>query len=556
VSAVAGVFAWNGDRADVGAARKMLGAMTARGGGRAAVLQQGAAVLAVSRFDWEMAPRFSGGVLLAEDGDVVVAADASLYYRDDLCLALERKGVVARGCTASDLLLAAYRAWGTACTDHLEGDWAFVVWDRTRGRVFCARDFGGKRPLFYAEPGGALLVASSISGLLAHPRCSADLNPTAIAADAAGLFAAAHHTAYRAVSVLPAGWSLVAEAGRTRLHRHWQPPAIQPERRTGFEAAAEELRSLLCRAVAERLDPREPTSVWLSGGWDSTAVFGAGGQVLRDSGSEPLRAVSLSFPPGDPGREDELITAVAEHGKSPVDWIDMHGVPLLDRPHRRAAARDEPFAHAFETGNRALAEGSRRAGARVAFDGSGGDQLFQVTHVYLADLFRTFRWAALAREWRLKGLAGTGHRNFFRWAVQPVLPRPLLLAAAALRGGRPLRGYLERPLPGWMDPGFVRTHRLLERERDATPRRSGASRADYETFWYLTHPYFPRAFACVAAFALEAGVELRSPLYDLRIVHFALSRPREERSSGRETKRTLRRAMRRWSGASGRSTWA
>jgi len=544
MSAIAGVFAWKGNQADAGTARKMLAAMSARGNDRSAVWEDGQALLAASRFEWEMAPGFSGPVLVVEDGDLAVAADASLFYRDDLLRALEREGVVPGGSTSSHLVLAAYRAWGTECPRHLEGDWAFALWDRTRRRVFCARDFGGKRPLFYANLGGTLLVASAISALLAHPRCPAELNAVAIAADAAGLFAAADDTAYRAASVLRAGWSLVSEDGDVRLARHWTPPPIRPNRGVDFEAAAEELRSLLLRSAAERLAPEGPTSVWLSGGWDSTAVFGAGERTLRDrAADEHLHAVSLSYPPGDPGREDELISSVAGHWSSPVHWIDITAVPLLDRPEQRAAARDEPFAHAFEMGNRALAEGSRGVGTRVAFDGSGGDQLFQVTQVYLADLFRTFRWIALSREWKLKGLGGTGYRNFFRWAIQPALPQSLLQAGTALRGGRPLRGYLERPIPEWIDRRFLEIHGLAKRERDAGPRRIGSSRADYETHWYLTHPYFPRAFAAVAGFALEAGVELRSPLYDQRIVEFALTRPREERSSGRETKRALRRAM-------------
>jgi asparagine synthase (glutamine-hydrolysing) len=64
-----------------------------------------------------------------------------------------------------------------------------------------------------------------------------------------------------------------------------------------------------------------------------------------------------------------------------------------------------------------------------------------------------------------------------------------------------------------------------------------------EADFFLASPTFPRAFQCLSTFALEAGVELRSPLYDRRIVEFASGRPREERNTGRETKRLLRRAM-------------
>ena len=505
----------------------------------------GEATLATARFPWEFAGGLSGPVSVVEDGALAVAADAGLYYQRDLRRQLQQAGVPVRGTTPSHLILAAYRAWGERCAERLEGDFAFVLWDGDKRRVVCARDFGGKRPLFHAQFGGTLAVASTIPALLAHPRCPTDIDPIAIAADATGFFAAAHDTAYRAVSQLRAGFTLVHEGSNTRISPHWMPPAVQESAGTGFEEAADELRELLMSSVRERLAPTGPTSVWLSGGWDSTAVFAAGEHALQEQGSDHhLHAISISFPPGDLGREDELIVAATERWGSAVHWLDIGDIPLLDRPLRGATTRDEPFAHAFESCNRALAAGSRAVGARIALDGVGGDQLFQVSNVYIADLFRTGRWLALAREWRLKGMTGSGFRGFFRGALQPLLPDVMLRAAGTLRGARPLRRQLERPLPDWIDRDFVRRTGLVERERLHTPKRSRADRAAYETEWYLSHPFFPRAFACVHGFALEHGVEVRSPLYDGRIVRFAATRPRSERSQGTETKRLLRRAMR------------
>ncbi|MBA3556934.1 MAG: hypothetical protein H0W29_19590, partial [Gemmatimonadales bacterium] len=126
----------------------------------------------------------------------------------------------------------------------------------------------------------------------------------------------------------------------------------------------------------------------------------------------------------------------------------------------------------------------------------------------------------------------------------PLLPGWLRRSVAPIRGGRPLRGHLERPLPSWLRADFAERTGLLEREAASTPPRGTMAPSAYETYWYLHHPYFPRAFACVADFALEEGVEVRSPLFDRRVAEFAVTRPREERADGRETKRLLRRAMR------------
>ena len=548
MSAVGGVFEADAREIPQSTIAHMLQAMGPRSGARVDLWRQDGAALCVSRHEWETAEGLSGTVGVLEEDDFVVAADASLYYRDDLRRALASHGVIPRAATPTHLILAAYRVWGAMCTRHIEGDYAFAIWNRASGRLFCARDFSGKRTLHFAELGGSLVVATTVAGVLAHPRCPADLDLAVVAQTAGALALAPEDTCYRAVRALPDGCSLTWQrGGAVHISRFWHPPEIRERRRPRFDDAAEELRALLVEATGERLVPHQRTAVYLSGGWDSTAVFGAGQAALeqREVGaSGALLPVSISYPPGDPGREDELITAVAERWDVPVHWLDIRGIPLFDRDEERAATRTEPFVHPYEMWHRALARGCRAVGSHVALDGIGGDQLFQVSDVYLADLLARGHWVALAREWRVKGLAGTGFRNFFRSVVQPALPSFALHLAAHLRGGRPLVDYLERQVPEWLRGDFVRQHVLVERERALSLRRRGDSCAARETRWYLTYPYFARIFGCVSALNAEEGVETRSPLYDQRVITFALSRPRAERSHGRETKRLLRHAMR------------
>lgn len=550
MSAILGVFTapTAGGAPSRAIAERMLRAMKSRGAASSEVWrdEDGGALLAVSRQAWELEPGFADGILLLVEDDLVVVADAAIYYRDDLRRSLERQGVVPTSDTASHMILSAYRAWGDSCAARLEGDFAFIVWSRKDRRVCAARDFAGKRTLFAAEVGATLVIASSIGGVLAHPECPHEIDLAEIAAAAGGLFGATFESCYRAVRNVPAGWTLAREGGdRARFARHWSPP---PEA-TGsavpsFEEAAAELRARLERAALERLPPHGDPSIWLSGGWDSTAVFGAGQAALRaSSDTRSLLPVSVSYPPGDPGREDELIQAVADHWGVPVRWVGIQNVPLFDNPAERAAARDEPFGHAFEMWHRSLARGSRAVGAHVAFDGVGGDQLFQVSEAYFADLLRSGRWLELRNEWKAKRMSGTGFRNFFRQAVQPILTEPALQLAAAVRGGRPLVGYLERRAPSWLRPEVVARHGLEEREHRAALRQRRITCVRHETDWYLTYPYFPRVFGLAYTMALEEGVELRSPLYDARVIELALQRPRWERSSGMETKRLLRKAV-------------
>ena len=547
MSVILAVIGDNSAALDDAAVRRALTAMRARDDARVAIWRGAGALLAVARQPWELSPSLSGDALVVSEGEFAVAADASIYYRDDLRAGLARARVVATGETASHLVLAAYRAWGADCAAHLEGDFAFVIWDGAAKRVVAARDFSGKRTLYHSVfTNGALVLASAPAGALALPGADASLNFAAIAETAAALWGGSSETAYESIRMLQGAQTLTFEHGASlRLHQHWIPPRASTRASPPFEEAAIELRKLLTRAVTERLDTEGDTTIWLSGGWDSPAVFAAGASALDVSNStHKLLPVSISYPEGDQGREDELIREIATRWNAEVHWLDIQKIPFFDHPQERAANRDEPFAHPFEMWHRSLARGTRATHSRVALEGVGGDQLFQVSEVFLADLLRTGRFSELAREWKAKGMSGSGFRTFFRWAIQPNLSRPALALAQLARGGRPLVGYLERALPPWITPRFVREHALDTRDGLNAPRVTHRNRSDRETAWYLSHQYFPRVFGVTSNLARDEGVEIRSPLYDKRIIEFALTRPREERSLGTETKRLLRASVR------------
>ena len=540
MSGILGVFRPEDRGAPDPAVDLMLEALRRRGKNRCEVWHSEGATLAVARYSWELEPDFSGPVLLVIEPDLVVAADASIYYRIELGNRLKAAGYEPAGSSPSQLIAAAYRAWGDRCVEHIEGEFAFIVWDRHRRRALCSRDFLGNRPLHYSDRGSTLVVGSTIGAVIAHPEVPRDLDLASLGAAAAGFHAAGPETCYASVRIIPAGSSLTWREGTVAgPARHWEPE-VEPDSPLSFREAAEELRHLLTAAVRERMAPAGVSTVWMSGGWDSPAVFAAAQALLQsDRSGRQLLPISISYPEGDPGREDELIEAIASRWKTPIRWLHIAEIPYFP-PQPESAAPDEPYRHPFEFWNRALALGTRVAGSRVALDGNGGDQIFQVSPLYLADLFRAGRWLALARDWRALGAAG--FRTLFSLAIQPNLPPAMLRAAARVRGRRlPVVG--ERWTPTWFREEFLRRFRLGERDLACLPDPRIPGRARAESEWYWKSAFLQRAISQLGSFALEEGVELRSPLADRRIVEFALRRPREERATGAETKLLLRKAM-------------
>ncbi|MQA92415.1 MAG: hypothetical protein GEU90_19680 [Gemmatimonas sp.] len=521
--------------------RSALAGLQTLGGDEEQVWLQADAGLAVSRKSWQLSAEFSGPVLVHEEGELALAVDASFYAIDGLLRSLKAANEPPAGNTPSHLIAAAYRAWGHDLVQHLNGDYAFVIWDRTRRRVFAARDPMGSRPMFWTRVGSGVALSSS-SRVLAELTGSVDrLNLESIGALCAGLtWSAGLDTPFLGVEVLAPGHRLSWEAGDLQTERFWWPRSAPDPQPIPHQEAAEELRHLLECAVADRLGP-EPTTVWMSGGWDSTAVFAAGMNCLRKNGRpHRLVPVSIAYPEGDPGYEDPLIRMVADHWDSEIDWLPSEKIPLLDRLEARAAESDEPPAHLYELWNRALGKRTRACGARVALDGNGGDQLFAISDVVLADYLRRRRFGSFLGH--AKARRAFGRRHLLTFSAMPLVPSWAFRAAERVSGRFLPWHYLERRPAPWIRSEFIRRQRLRERDL-ASLQSGGSSRAHDEGLTLLTMPVVGWNMAYMRGAMLREGVEVRSPLLDPRVVEFALSRPVTERTHEHETKILLRSAM-------------
>lgn len=497
--------------------------------------------LAACRHEWEVGEHGWMGPALTVADDWVVAADASLYYLADLRRELRRHSLVPDGATSGELLLAALRAWGDRFARRIEGDFAIIATHRQSGRVLLARDFIGKRGLSYSLTSDrTLVVASSPRAVIEYPGVPRALNTDFIAASISGLHGHGSRTAFSSVSVVPGGATLAFDSGELTLVDQWSPPAFssnwedQPS-----EEAAEQLRHLIEEAVYERL-PEGLSSVWMSGGWDSTSVFAAGRSALarRGSRSHRLQPISLRYPEGDTGDESALIETVAQRWRTNVRWVPVDGINVFEDAERRASVRDDPRVHPFESQIRTLCRVSRELGIRIAHDGAGGDHLFTVsTAAILADHLRAARVGLLWSEFK-----AWGRRNLYTFARSIILPQlsaPTLQWIGAVRG-RPLPGFWDSAVPPWVrvTPGLLR-EAAAEQTREPSEGVSA-----WETRDMLTSPLVARALSWNHAIALEEGILLRSPLFDRRVIVFAATRPLNERLGGPDSKVLLRRSMR------------
>ena len=142
-------------------------------------------------------------LLLDQSGKLCLALDGRIDNRAELQTHLEADGVRLRSDTDAELVLGAYRRWGEDCVRYLLGDFAFVIWDEERKRLFCARDHLGAKPFFYTSVGKAFIAASEIQPLFAVPGVKSEPNLTLFACYLAQKCVEFDDTIYKGIFRLP-----------------------------------------------------------------------------------------------------------------------------------------------------------------------------------------------------------------------------------------------------------------------------------------------------------------------------------------------------------------
>src|SRR5690606_32237042 len=164
--------------------------------------------------------------------------------------------------------------WGEACVEHLDGMFAFALWDAERRSLFLARDRLGKKPLYYGlRPDGVLAFASEIGAVVSAFDQPPEIDPEAVEDYFAYGYVPDPRSIFRNIAKLPPGHCLAVRrgAGLPQPVAYWDV-AFVPDEDRGARAIESDLLERLDGAVRSRLMAEVPLGAFLSGGVDSGAV--------------------------------------------------------------------------------------------------------------------------------------------------------------------------------------------------------------------------------------------------------------------------------------------
>ena len=280
-----------------GAGDAMAAALRHRGPDGEGIERLGQAVLVHTRLAI-IDPAGGHQPLWSEDERCAVVVNGEIYNHLGVRERLEALGHRFRTHSDSEVIVHAYEEYGTGCVDHLNGIFAFALWDTAHDRLVLARDPFGVKPLYWWSDGRRFAAASEIGALLAAGVATARIDRVALEHMLAWRFVPAPRTIFEGISKLPPAGMLVLEGGTPRTHSYRRAPGEQLAR-TPVDELAQELRTQIVAAVERQLMSDVGYGAFLSGGIDSAAVVAA----IRERAPEPPRTFTIGFP--DQSSRDE-----------------------------------------------------------------------------------------------------------------------------------------------------------------------------------------------------------------------------------------------------------
>lgn len=476
--------------------------------------------------------------MASPDGRFMLVFNGEIYNYVEVRAELKALGSVFRTDSDSEVIIEAYRRFGSDCLSRLNGMFAFALYDRARGIVFCARDRFGEKPFLFSRGEGHFAFGSEYKALLALPQVSRDYDSMQLAIEACAPGAAldrGRQTVFKGIEqLLPAEAMEIEVASLTaRIWRYWDIPRGVERRFADDRDALREFRDLFVDSVRLRLRSDVPVGSCLSGGLDSGAIVGAVRHLLGEGA--PYNTFTGRFPdtPADEWRYASDVIAekkTISHVVEPTVERFMEELPTFIWHNELPVGSSSQFAQwcVFNL--------AKRENVTVLLDGQGADEVLGGYPTYFAMYLRS-----------LDEVGDQARRLEEEPLIRARYPAALMDRAQSFRSAMPapLRRFLARLINRGGDLKFG----LRAAVAEAASRPVGRTRAGlgYELRDALYDDSFHRFLSALLRYgdrnSMAHSREVRLPFCDHRIAEFALSLPPHLLMGGVQNKRLVREGL-------------
>ncbi len=451
--------------------------------------------------------------LFDEDRNICLVANGEIYNYQELRSRLAFQGHHFNTRSDCETIIHLYEQYGTDCVDHLEGMFAFALWDANQKTLLLARDRFGIKPLYFAHFKNGICFASEATAITESGLLEKRIDSQALHAYLAFSYVPGSMCIFKSVEKLQPAERIVFHHGDVARDIYWRPKAEMDSLKKS--EARRQLAWRLEQSVASHLVSDVPVAAFLSGGVDSSTVV-----AMARKRSE-IDTFCASFP-GTGIDEAPFARRVARHlgTRHHEISISMEPTRLLEEA---VGFMDEPFADSSALPTFAVCRAAREI-AKVVLSGDGGDEVF-------GGYTGRYRVAALkASVPRPRCLAGmlrrlppwrNGRRSstpqMLDLAGLPEMDRFLVQRQITTPGQRAM--LMGEKASGKWESGL---RRVAEAAISNTPFAHPTHRA----LWFDIRTSLPDDMLTkIDRMSMAHGLEVRVPLLDHHLVEFALSLP-------------------------------
>lgn len=464
----------------------------------------------------------------------VIIYNGEIYNYRELKKELKAKGFLFNTESDTEVVAAAYKAYGKDCVQYFDGAFAFAIWDEEEQKLFAARDRFGEKPFFYYLDSEILLFASEMKALW-QAGAPTDVNSamlynfltigyTANPADP-------QETFYQHIFKLPAASYLEYDGKEVAIEKYWIT-YLKEKTDVSEKEVLEEFTSLLATSVNKRLRSDVPVGTSLSGGLDSSTIV-ALCAAQKEAAQYSHKCFTATFPHFEKNEEAYAAQVARQFGLRHIT-VPITEDHLLQQMDRVMYHQEEPIGSASTLAQFKVYEAAKAEGVTVLLDGQGADEVLGGYHKYYKWYWQQlYRQRTLGKSGELAAARSLGATEPFNLknklaALFPEFAAAMLQTSKAKKAGR---------LPN-LDREFVQLQKKnFYYSLPTHPDLNGA--LFYNTFVYGLEELLRMADRN----SMAHSVEVRLPFLNYELVEFLFSLPPHFKIRNGWTKWLLRKSM-------------
>lgn len=445
-----------------------------------------------------------------------------IVYNGELYNAMELKDeLIDNGWTFStscdtEVLLISYLHWGKACLDYFNGIFAFAIWNEKQQHLFAARDRLGVKPFFYYFINERFIFASELKAILAHPY----VEPTLSTEGLAEVFLQAPartpgHGVFDGIKELKPGHFLELTHDKLNIAPYWTLKSYEHEQ--SFDETVATIRDLLLDTVKRQMISDVPIGTLLSGGLDSSALSALAVQYGKHYSTEQLQTFSVDYIDNDkffqahhfqPNQDRPFIEMMRKTLQTEHYYETLTTEQLVDTLKAAMIARDLPGMADIDASLLLFSKRIKQH-VTVAISGEGADEIFG------------------------------GYPWFHRETKEPISQFPWANAASFRES------FLSSELINEINPSTYLKQRFEEAQSEVPHLKSDDANNSVirQLTYYNITRFMPTLLDRKDRMTMAAGLEVRVPFCDHRLVEYVFNIPWEMKTKGDREKGILRKAL-------------